>query len=374
MSLPLSRLCRPVKLVTRRARSLSPRPPLSPPGFTLVELLVSLAVLAVLLVVIAQVLGQVQRVWSSANSKVAQFREARRAMDRIQNNLSQATMNTYLQYFYTAASPFVPPSATQMTAPTGYVRFSELQFLTGSATNLVAGGGESTNPGHAVFFQAPLGGAIDNAGAYVNLPTALTACGYFIEFGADNDFRPPFLNQIGHPERRRYRLFEYRTSIINNAIYKDIAAVDNNPGVPNDQWYRNPSPETRRPVAENIIYMVISPKRAAVGPQGGDPRDIASQYAYDSSANGVNLNQTPQDFQLPPLIEVTLIALDEESARRLVQDSGGTPNLPGGLFTNASEANFRSDLERLENMLNERKLNYRVFNTTVPIRNSKWGL
>jgi uncharacterized protein (TIGR02599 family) len=126
-------------------------------GFTLVEVLVSLAVLAVLLTIIAQVLGQVQRVWSSANAKVAQFREARRAMDRISSNLSQATLNTYLQYFYAGPNPFLPPSAEQMTPPLGYVRFSELQFLSGPTAALLPGGA-GQSPGHAVFFQAPLGG------------------------------------------------------------------------------------------------------------------------------------------------------------------------------------------------------------------------
>ncbi len=351
--------------------------PVSLAAFTLVEVLVSLAVLAVLLTIIAQVLGQVQRVWSSANSKVAQFREARRAMDRIQNNLAQATMNTYLQYYYVGgAHPFLAPSSTQQAAPTGYVRFSELQFVSGQADRLV-GGSASQHPGHAIFFQAPLGGTITEGGAYVNVPTALTACGYYLEFGTDQNIRPPFLSQTGVAERLRFRLFEYRPSILANLIYKEVDDVTN-PGVPNRDWYGVEGTEDgvdiRRPVAENIIYMVFSPKRPVHDSASGNPRDIAPQYAYDSSGNGVQAGQAPQDFQIPPLVEVTLVALDEDSARRFVEDSGGTPSLSGSLFTNASDASFRDDIEQLENQLNQRKLNYRIFNATVPIRNSKWGL
>lgn len=341
----------------------------------MVEVLVSLAVLAVLLTIIAQVLGQVQRVWSSANAKVAQFREARRAMDRISTNLAQATMNTYLQYFYNGANPFVPPSANNLQAPLGYVRFSELQFLSGPTSNLLGGSGNQF-PGHAVFFQAPLGGELTvnaaTGSSFVNMPTALSACGYYITFGSDNGFRPPFLNGRNHPERLRFRLLEYRPPIEANTIYKDITQVDATPGIPNPSWYQETAAWSR-PVAENIILLVLSPKRPLTD-NSGDPRDIAPTYEYNSSANGVNLVQSRQDFQLPPLVEVTLVALDEDSARRFADASGGAPSLPGGLFGTASEERFLADLQQVEQFLNEQKLNYRVFTSTVAIRNSKWGL
>lgn len=342
-------------------------------AFTLVEVLVSLAVLAVLLTIIAQVLGQVQRVWSSANSRVAQFREARRAMDRISTNLSQATLHTYLQHFYPGGNPFVPPSKSLTVAPIGYVRYSELQFVCGQASALMGGGANTS--GHAVFFQAPLGGGTTasaaGASAYVTLPTALSACGYYVGYGDDAGFRPPFLNQKNHPLRQRFRLYEYRPTIEANTIYGDILVPNPQPGVPSTDWYTQ-TEQWSRPVAENIILLVISPKRpVADGP--GDPRDIAPEYRYDSSP-GVSISQPATHYQLPPLVEISLVALDENSAQRLADTSGGTPDLPQGLFNNASDEQFRSDMNALEEYLNENKLNYRVFTATIPIRNSKWGL
>lgn len=356
------------------------------PGFTLVEVLVSLAVLAVLLTIIAQVLGQVQRVWSSANSRVAQFREARRAMDRIVSNLSQATMNTYLSYFYAGGgNPLVPSSMSLNMGPTGYVRYSELQFLCGPSQTLT-GLGAGDSPGHAVFFQAPLGGSLEapgiGGGDFVNLPTALSACGYFIRFGDDRGFRPPFLNQRNHPPRRRFRLMEYRPPIEANVIYPNPGALAA-PGVPDPTWYNQidtveneggDNAGWARMVAENIVYMVISPK-LPVSDVPGDPRQIAPNYVYNTSANGVVLAQAPTDFQLPPLVEVVLVALDETSAQRFVDESGGgSPVWPNGIFNNANDETFRSDLRQVEELLNDKKLNYRIFTTTIPLRNSKWGL
>jgi uncharacterized protein (TIGR02599 family) len=342
-------------------------------AFTLVELLVSLAILAVLLTIIAQVLGQVQRVWSGANSKVAQFREARRAMDRITTNLSQATLHTYLQHYYGGADPFKPPSKTLNTAPLGYVRYSELQFVCGQASALVAGSGDQI--GHAVFFQAPLGGATDitsaTGAAFVNLPTALSACGYYVSYGSDTGFRPTFLNQRNHPERERFRLYEYRPPIESNSIYGDVTVPAANPGVPNPAWYANTA-DWSRPVAENIVYLVCSPKRVRSDNEG-EPRDIAPNYAYNSSP-GIVLPQGKTDYQLPPLVEITVVALDEASAKRMAETEGGARSLPSGLFTNATDTDFRRDVETLETYLNSKKLNYRIFTSTIPIRNSKWGL
>ena len=64
-------------------------------AFTLIELLVSVTFLVILMMVVTQVIGIVQRTWVRANSRVSQFREARRAFDLISRNLSQATLNTY---------------------------------------------------------------------------------------------------------------------------------------------------------------------------------------------------------------------------------------------------------------------------------------
>ena len=123
-------------------------------AFTLVEILVSLGVLAILLLISAEVIGTVQTTWTSTNARVSQFREARTAFDIITRNLSQATLNTYLDYdnnYLTAADP----AAATTTAPTRYERKSDLRFVCGpagtggpSGNGLVpSGGGAGILPG-----------------------------------------------------------------------------------------------------------------------------------------------------------------------------------------------------------------------------------
>jgi uncharacterized protein (TIGR02599 family) len=144
------------------------------PGFTLVEIMVSLAVLTILLLISAQVIGQVQSTWSASNARVSQFREARIAFDILSRNLSQATLNTYIDYDNNYLATAGSSSATS-TAPSNYIRRSELQFVCGPASSLVTatGGGPSELPGHAVFFQAPLG--VTNTPAYAGLDRLMCA-------------------------------------------------------------------------------------------------------------------------------------------------------------------------------------------------------
>ena len=166
-------------------------------GFSLVEILVSLAVLAILLLINVQVIDQVQSTWAASNARVSQFREARTAFDILVRNISQATLNTYGDY----NSSYVATAATNAGATTAittsYLRKSELQFICGASTGLLNGGGGDNFPGHAVFFQAPLG--ISENPAYVGLDRLLCSRGYFVQFSSDAPFIPTFLPSGNFP-------------------------------------------------------------------------------------------------------------------------------------------------------------------------------
>lgn len=357
-------------------------------AFTLVEILVSLGVLAILLLISAEVIGTVQTTWTSTNARVSQFREARTAFDIITRNLSQATLNTYLDYdnnYLTAADP---ASATT-TAPSRYVRKSDLRFVSGQAANLVqSGGGAGILPGHAVFFQAPLGIAHDPS--FAGLDRLLCGRGYFVQFTSDEFFRPAFI--ASSTLRYRYRLMEYSPPAEQNLIYSDPTtktAWMNRAGIPLQRGETALNRSLTRPVADNIIALVISPMveltatGAAAGGGSRSSTQIAENFEYDSELirmeNQLGLGQQGTQYLLPPLVRVVLVAIDETSADRLSQTSGDASTAPFGtqisdLITGRPASRLNETLEEVGEILRQQyRVNYRIFSATVSLRGAKWS-
>lgn len=330
-------------------------------GFTLVELLVSMTVLAVLLAIISQVLATVQKSWRSTSAKVSQFREARRAFDVIKRNLSQATLNTYLHYDFGGnrdqATGFINTNAV----PTGYLTHSELQFLCGPAEAIPqANFSPSRNPGHAVIFQANLG----FSDLYPSLPTTLNPRGYYLEYGDDAALRPPFLaNKVA--TRVRYRLMEYAPPTEANTIYDAARRTGAN------IWYDRIA-EFSRPVADNVIGLFFSPKRPQAD-AAGNPRAIAPNFIYDSTQPTPGSNRP--SHELPPQMDVFMIVIDESSAENLAFDSNGSTSPPlnlGSVFQNATDTAIDNDLATIRQLLIDRNVNFRIFSSTITLPNSKW--
>jgi uncharacterized protein (TIGR02599 family) len=366
--------------------SFYPRPPSrSRAAFTLVEIMVSLSVLTILLLISAQVIGQVQSTWSASNARTSQFKEARTAFDILTRNLSQATLNTYIDYDNNYLANAGGAGAAAAVAPTNYVRKSDLHFRSGPAATLVpAGGGASFTPGHAVFFQAPLG--ISNSPSLVGLDRLLCARGYFVQFSSDEAWVPAFIT--GGALKWRYRLMEYSPPAEMNAIYAAAQAPD---GTIAPTWFSNAGVTpasgdvipTTRPVADNIVALILSPRREALNddepesPTG--PTSIANDYNYDSSVvdNATTLSPYGTQNLLPPLVRVVLIAIDEKSSQRLEELNGsdGTPPLGDELtptLINAHELD--EEVKSIVTILQTQKLNYRVFSATVQLRGAKWSI
>ncbi|WP_395738849.1 Verru_Chthon cassette protein C [Prosthecobacter sp.] len=380
-------------------------------AFTLVELLVSITFLVILMLVVTQVIGIVQRTWVRANSRVSQFREARKAFDLLSQNLSQATLNTYWTNDLQQLSSDALGQAIQ--TPTSYKRQSELHFICGPTTQVLSGATGTNYPGHAVFFQAPLGVVrTDNKGSVntANLSNLLCGRGYFVEWGSDQFYRPDFLRQAPYdqivPVRNRLRLMEWSPTAEMNDIYS--SAFRNNPNNIR-QWYQDQTTGAltgevqsgddsaaaagryfTRPIAENILALIISPQTENTNTSSGvvsaNVYDIAKNYLYDSALVGTATSTTSaQGTQhlMPPMLKVTMVALDERSGEFLSSaDNASTQSkvMQGisSLFTSAS--NYTADLEgtpdspgALKTLLLGAKLNYRVFTTTIALRQARWS-
>ena len=349
-------------------------------AFTIVELLVSTVVLSLLMLVCVSTVDVVRRSTTNVRSKTQQYREARQAFELITKTISQATLNTYWDYYYNDTASNEAPKGT-VKPPNAYIRHSELQFQSGASTQLLGKTATSAkNPGHAIFFQAPLGLTLDQSA----LGSLLNARGFAIQFGDDTSNRPPFLEEYSLPPRFRYRLIEYRppaersTDSLGNPIYSS----------PTD-WFRQELDKSARVVADNIILLVLSPRVSAETARvTKQPAHwIAPNYTYNSldvnnasaAVEKVTVNAAGSATQgtqhlLPPVITVTMIALDEASATRWAERMGNAPvdflSQAGAPFTDANE--YTSDVSAVEAWLNAQKLNFETFSSTVVLRNARW--
>jgi uncharacterized protein (TIGR02599 family) len=247
-------------------------------------------------------------------------------------------------------------------------------------------------PGHAVFFQAPLG--VSNTPAFVGLDKLLCARGYFVQFSSDESWAPAFIQN--RQSKFRYRLMEFSPPTELNTMYAASATVASNPRAPIPRtWFARAGTAATgnaaqqaatlltRPVADNIVALIISPRRepqvANEAESANGPTQIAPAYAYDSSAIVNPSNDSPQGTQhlLPPMVRVVLIAIDEKSADMLDQQAGGggTPPLGSNIDTQLTQAhNLETEVNTITSLLQQRKVNYRVFSATIQLRGAKWSI
>lgn len=445
-------------------------------AFTLVELLVSTTIIALILIMLVQVTNYLSTAWRTTTEKVEKFQEARDAFEAMTRRIAQATLNTYWDYYDysgTLRSQYINPANF---IPFGYGRQSDLRFISGpmhyqpmgsSATCTWAlDNGMATQPvdasnmpTHGIFFYAPLGISTSaDKPIYGAMDNLLNCFGYFVEFCADTDpnvgTRPTFLvpgSPGAPPIRWRGRLFEMREPTENVDAYNLANTL---PGANSSRdWFLRSLAVARgsrptRVMAENIIALIIQPRLSAVDEASRGTNlwsMLAPEYTYDSTilptgatntGNGgqppslTNAPKNPGAFitsttnaadasgidprnQLPPLITVTMVALDERSGQRLIDltnpgasqqtsySAGLTDPTLGNLYganpSNSGYALFTkaiqnptsayptgqsilgdaetpgTDLYVFTQRLVQNHLNYRIFSSNVTIRGAKWS-
>lgn len=346
-------------------------------AFSLLELLVSMVLLALLMFVLIQTTTSTSKLWRGTTDKIKSFQNARSAFETITQTLAQATLNTYYEYFDASGTRY---SGQATFTPNAYDRYSELHFLSGPAAAVLAGINRTDSngakpyaaisPGHAVFFQAPLGYTL-NTGS-INLDNTLNAVGYFVEFASDKDMLPGLVSNTVTPHYR-YRLVQFLQPTENLDVYLESWASRAN-GT-SAKWFKNAlelgvaSATKPRPVnvlADNILFLIIRPKPDLAG------------YTYDSRPKAIikpsEKSTYPTRHQLPPRVAVTLVAIDEASAIRLENQYGATPPLDklglANLFQDSTQ--YDANLRDMKSKFADAHINYRIFETEVLIRTSKW--
>jgi uncharacterized protein (TIGR02599 family) len=346
------------------------RPPHAP-AFSLVELLVSMAVLTILIASLASLLSTTLSSWRSAEARFSQFRESQAAFESMVGRLQATILHPYLDYEY--------PGGDKTKTPLRYVRQSDLHFVCGPADGGMEGApllpAPPTTPSHAAFFHVPYG--LHHTPGWHGLGNLVNSWGYFIEFSDAAQAHPDFLDsEAGLAPTRRFRLWELQVPAEQVSTFTPALAAATSPDVAYDWFQSHLAAGLARPLAEDVVALVFTPLRPH--PSGGTSHDIAPLYTYDTRAHqylGLPADRAARSrHRLPPLLRITLVALDPASASRLAESSpDATPDLGlDGLFIDANS--YDDDLAALADSLQQRNLNYRVFSTTVRLRNSRWGI
>lgn len=315
-------------------------------AFTLVEMLVGCAVLLLLLVLLMTATTQTSNTVRQASARVDAFQTARTAFDTVSQKLSAATMNTYWDYYDANNNKRTTNNAATFQ-PARYGRASDLHFL-------VQNNGRY---GHSLYFETPE--AISADATKDQTMGLLNALGYYVQFGGDDGYRPAVLpNQ----KRYRYRLMQTLQPTENLQVFTGANWTN---GMANYAW----------PLADNVIALIVWPRRSVVEDAAGT--NISPAYVYDSRIAlpaSASIPPSIQYAQMPPTVQLTMVVIDEPSAIRQTPGSDeptAIKNALEGKFTDVTR--YQSDLTALQDALTAAHINYRTFNTTVTLRESKWS-
>jgi len=335
-------------------------------GFSLVELMVASAILAVMMGLISLAIRQMAGGIKTSTAKVDAFQSARTGFEAVSRTLGVATLNTYWDYFDSSRQPRSATNASTFQ-PATYGRQSDLHFLITNNFPSVSGLELS---GHSVFFQAPLGYFTNTSGT--NPPGSLNPCGFFVAYGND----PTKPNLAGINDRPRFRLYQWQPSS------ESLTVAPSSGRITNTNWISPATNNGVRPLAENIIAFVIRvPSTNSTGPATNSTTysTTATNYNWDSLTTWSTTNQPAQMHQLPPLVNITMVAVEEAAVNRLAGNADTPADAASAMGINnfstlfTDEAQYDADLLRLETALSSKNIPYRTFTTTVPLRGSRWS-
>ena len=311
-------------------------------GFSILELLLSVALLSILMLVMGQVLSNSTEAWKRGRSKITRFQQARQAFETLQQRLASANLATYWDYEYDPTAP---------TLPTRYRLRSDLTFRCGTAHSLLSPPDLGKLQGHALIFSAPLGA--DQEPRMERFRSVMNLCGFYVGHVKSPDL-PPRAEEFGLTQQTQFGLFEFSQPMSLPALL----GASTGPVV-------LPVTDSRL-VAENVILLILLPWVINEG-AADSPIIPAPDFQYDASLH---------EHQLPAALRVIMVAMDDDSADWITAVGKADQLIPSGLFENATSAvQISSDLRQLEAHLNHglaRRITHHIFDTTLSMQPSRW--
>lgn len=272
-------------------------------AFTLLELLVALAVFSLLVVALFAVVSQVSGAWQQAQARIESRQSGRAILDYLSRELQMAQLPADRSLFY--SSPTAQPQAAQLG----------LQFLINPPT---VSASRFLNP-QAAFWQIPVVG---------NSNGGMAEVGYFVRWDTNVAGQPRSMlcRFLAPPGDSNYFIYSAPNNWISDAIIDAVA-----PGVADP----NQSAQSYRGwFADHVAGLWVK----ALDPQGNpiETNALGTAYAtgaYDSrkgycyvETNGTNVTESgysaaSTNYQmlatLPASVEVALVVLDARAASQL---------------------------------------------------------
>jgi uncharacterized protein (TIGR02599 family) len=318
-------------------------------GFTILEMLVAMGVTSLIVVLLLALMQSTTATWQRNTDRSKAFASARAAFESMSRTIGASTLNTYEDYYDANRSNRASGSLTFV--PAVYGRCSDLHFVTGNA--LVNG-----QQGGGVFFTAPFD--FDTNATPPATGGQLNGVGYFVQFSTDPTL-PAFITN--NPPR--YRLFQFLQPTTSLKVM--------NTNFPGNAWFTNDVNASSNcyPLAANIVAFAVLPKLSER--ENTNLNSLSTDFSYDSRMAWSGVTQPTNMHQLPPVVRVVMVTLDETSAAR-IQNGANAPDLgydPSTIFDTA--ANLETRLGTIEAKLSGKNLKYRVFRADIPIRAAKWS-
>ena len=308
-------------------------------GWTLIEVLISTSILAVLVMVMAEALNTTQRSWLASRSAAERQQTVDSAISVLSREVRQAMLASRPSYD-TALDKLVPAS--------------DLHFVCGPAAELLPG--VPGVCGDAVFFQRP--------GRDGDLQRAMQACGFFVQFGGDEVWRPTFLTAL--PSNRRLRLLQFHQPAENLTLFQPTAVIGEASRLSQltsrsdlYNWFVQPLSDTGAfkssvsVVAENVVAMIVQASPSA-------------QRCYDSRRfqwEAGSAEAALSRHQLPDMMDVTLVMVDEAGWARLAQDEAESLAAVVMSFVKAQSwqpETLQKSLDGLQALLQNHRLSTRI--------------
>jgi uncharacterized protein (TIGR02599 family) len=367
-------------------------------GFTLIEILVAAAVTVILVGILLSISTLTGNVVKQASSTLTSFSTARTAFDAMTQKLSQATLNTYLDYYDASGnqrSTHLSTNSGSAFVAVSYGRASDLQFYI--RQNLMG------HCGQEIYFAAPEAYAVPDADRLQiqSVQGLLNSCGYYVSYGDSALFQPTAITA----HRYRYRLMQAMEPTESFSVFSGTSTpyfVGPSGGPDSASWIQNIRNTASgplngsldvTPLADNVIALIVWPRLSYQDDPAGT--SLSTDYTYDSQ-NPINVQPQQQGAfwvqgatadQLPPTVEVTMVVVDEPTVVRMYgavglpnpTASASPPNLEEALTVGSSGVPFKNvrqyqaDISSIATTLAAAHANYQIFDATVALRESKWS-